>query len=427
MTIGVADHPAKDELESLWKSGARAKFITKWLQDQKLPPIKESTLARYGQRYWCENFDELDELDYVGQANAIVSKIKESNLGEVKRITVSKTNFSVGVNPVSQIPLRQAPETKIIVKGGSRNKNIDKPDGWKIGIFLPDMQIGYWVGKSSDICHTTHDESALDVAHQIMADVQATYGIDLVINAGDNLDFPAFSTHRSAPGFWNTTERSLNRASEEAAIQRALAPSARNIWIAGNHEQRLTNFMIDKVPAVMGLTREGDKHPVLSIPNLCRFDENKIEYLDPFPDAEFWVNEHLRFEHGSHCLSGHGATAAKQLKNGVSVGYGHIHRSELLHMTRHTRKGPRTHFAGSPGCLCRIDGSVPSSRTGVNSGGSQAQKKTEDWQQGLWIFFYQENKEQLVAIEPIQIWGGWAMWRGKQYYAICDEDGNLLP
>jgi hypothetical protein len=425
--FGVANHPAKAEMESRWRQGDRAKAILQWLSDNSQPSVNESTLSRYGQRYWTE--EEVDfefESDYVDQAESVMLKIKESGIGDIQRVTVSKTNFSIGIKPVvgnkTHIPLQRAPELKITVKSGTKIKGASKLKGWKTGIFLPDMQIGYWNGKNGGQ-HTTHDEAAIDIAHQILSDLEATYQVDLVINAGDNLDLPALSTHRSAPGFWNTTEISLNRAAQEGAIQRVLAPNAEIVWIAGNHEQRLTNFMIDKVPALMGLTRDGDVHPVMSIPNLCRFDENNIKYLDPYPDAEYWVNEHLRFEHGTYCVNSKGGTAAKHLLNGVSVGYGHIHRSELLYSTRHTKQGPRTHFAGSPGCLCRIDGSVPSSRTGVNSGGSQAQKKTEDWQQGLWVFFYQEEGDQLVSIEPIQIWGQWSMWRGKEYYSTCDADG----
>ena len=421
---GVADHPARAEMEAMWKSGDRATAILHWLDENDYPPVNESTLSRYGQRYWSDKVEEEwdDPDDYVAQAEQLVNKIQESDLGEVKRISVSKTSYSLGIDPKKIVPLKKADVNKVVVKGGTRIKGQDKLDGWKTGVFLPDMQFGYWEGKDSEF-HTTQDESAISIAHQILADVEATYRVDLIVNAGDNLDLPALSSHRSAPGFWHTTDLALNRASLEAAIQRAQAPEADIVWIAGNHEQRLTNFLIDKAPAFVGLKRAGDEHPVLSIPNLCRFDEYDVQYLDPYPDAEYWVNDHLRFEHGSYTVSSPGGTAAKHLKNGVSVGYGHIHRSEMLYQTRHTKNGPRTHFAGSPGCLCRVDGSVPSSRTGVNSGGSQAQKKTEDWQQGLWVFHWQEDEEQLVAVEPVQIWGGWAMWRGKEYFATCDPDG----
>jgi hypothetical protein len=139
------------------------------------------------------------------------------------------------------------------------------------------------------------------------------------------------------------------------------------------------------------------------------------------------VNDHLRFEHGSTYSSALGGTAVKQLQNGISVGYGHIHRSELLYKTRHTHAGPRTHFAGSPGCLCKTDSSIPASGVGINAEGSQGKSgRASNWDQGLWVFWWQDADDQLTALEPIQIWSGWAMFRGQSYFATVGPNGEEL-
>jgi hypothetical protein len=223
-----------------------------------------------------------------------------------------------------------------------------------------------------------------------------------------------------------TTQSALNRASEEVAIQRAIAPDARIAWIEGNHEQRLTNFLVDKAPNLLGITRANENNPVNSVPYLCRFDEYDVEWISPYPDGEIWVNDHLRFEHGHAYSSTPGGTAAKHLKNGVSVGYGHIHRKEFLEETRHTANGPRTHFAGSPGCLCRIDSKVPSSKTGIDSRGAQSGSKTENWQNGIWFFWYQTTGKQLAKIEDVSIWGGWAIHNGREFFSTVDANGDPL-
>lgn len=447
---GVADHPAFSEMEILWKNGFRAKAINGWLKDSGLPVVKSETLSRYGQRYWNEGGDvtlkeELGELSTVDDLNKLIDEIAEAGLGTVKSITVGSKKYptwkrekqtdvattvegesfvrSIRITPETASPFVEARVPDLSVSYETR-EFIGKENGWKVGLFLPDKQMGYWDNNGQ--LSTTHDEAAIDVCHQIMADVQAMYGIDRVINAGDNIDFPALGSYRVPPAILHTTQLGIDRASLDAKLERELAPDSIQTWFQGNHEQRLTNYILDKAAPLLTLRKSGDPLPALSVASLCRFDEYDIEYIEPYPDGELWVNDHLRFEHGSLYSGTPGGTAAKHLRNGVSVGHGHTHRQELLSETRHTARGPRTHFAGSPGCLCRIDGLVPSSKTGITAEGQQSGNKTENWQQGMWIFWYQESDKQLTAVEPISIWGGWAMWRGRNYYATCDVNGNKL-
>lgn len=427
---GVADHPNKDDIESWWRSGLRAKDIVDRLDAEGLPTISVTTLGRYGQRYWNDTVkiqveEETGNLSERLASLSEIGHIKKVNVRESVTRTGASSSTTVEIIPTasSPAPLQRGPKVtpKLSFKVSKKEK---KPDGWKVGIKLPDMQIGYWGDGREHVC--THDESAIDVAHQIVADVESRYGLDLLLNVGDNIDLPAFGSHRSAPGFMQTTQLAVDRATEEVALQRALAPNAEIVWIQGNHEQRLTNYLVDKAPALVGLSRGNETDPLISIASLCRFDEYGINYLEPYPDAEYWVNEHLRFEHGHVYSSSPGGTAAKHLSEGVSVGYGHIHRQEMLQMTRHTRNGPRTHFAGSAGCLCKIDGAVPSSKTGITAKGRQASQKSENWQQGIWVFWWQPEGDQLVAVEPVSIWGGWAMFRGVQYFSRVDENGSPL-
>lgn len=423
---GVSDHPEKELIEKWWKEGLRAKEIKAKLEELGLPVIATQTLARYGQRYWSTGKVVIEG---PGSLAEQIRVINESGIGTVRKVnireSVTRTGTSsahtIEVVPKSVLPTVERAVSPQVKLNFSVSRNGEKRKGWKQGVFLPDMQIGYWGDGSEHV--PTHDEAALDVAHQIMADLEATGGIDLVVNAGDNVDLPALSSHRSAPGFMQTTKAALQRTANEAAIQRALAPKSDIVWMCGNHEQRLTNYLVDKAPALVGISRAGQEEPVLSFPFLCRFDESNVKFIEPYPDGEFWVNDNFRIEHGSICRSGRGATSAAHLNSGVSVGFGHIHRQEFIQQTRHTARGPRTFFAGSPGCLCKIDGTVPSSKTGITSRGKQAAQRVEDWQQGLWVFQWQPEGDKLVSIEPISIWGGWAMWRGREYLASVNENG----
>lgn len=757
-SVGVANHPAKDQMESLWREGWRAAPIIEWLEEQGLPVVSASVLGRYGQRYWTDVVKVNLECEDLEDLQQRIHDIEGMKVGSIRKVTVRSAVLASGSSTSSQTidivpngstknPIQQAPSVKVKLSF-QKEAYRGKGPGWRQGAFLPDMQIGYF--NDNGTLTTTHDEAAIDVAHQILAACEQKYGIDLVVNAGDNLDFPAFSSHRSPPGFLQTSQQAINRASEEAAIQRAIAQNARIVWFEGNHEclddqtmamtpdgpvpytevsvgdlvlscaddltaewvpieavheydfdgemirigaggknrvdmlvtpnhrvvgfpvcswetkgkmywreqlardyvstciptaflsgndemdisdneirllawcltdsyitegdiwyfyqsgdkaerirtllsdlglscyekerhrdtkeicgktlkkpplpsfefrvtaedsrvicklidnksfmpqalrllsdrqfdvfleemvftdgtlptstagsrviyssgpmkadiqrecirhgwsctlteyrpdhwrlnltkklatrmekqfvtrenyvgkvwcltvprgrfvayrnnkpfltgnSRLTNYLTDKATPVLALSRAGEDQPVVSVPHLCRFEDYDVEFLGPYPDTEFWVNDHFRLEHGSLYSSTPGGTAAKHLKNGVSVGHGHTHRVEYLQETRHTPRGPRTHFAGSPGCLCRIDGAVPSAKTGITAKGKQAKQKSENWQQGLWLFKYQPEGDQLVTLDQISIWGGWAQWEGVDYFARVDVDGVPL-
>lgn len=475
-TIGVSKHPNREEMKTLWLNGFRAAEILDWLEARVLPPVKRTTLESYGRRYWTPLLDDSititddyvnedtgtayrvaevsslsDEEDDIKAAEDILARVAASGLGTAKSVKIGSKSYpgwkrgeddevavsemqssrmrTVEIIPSLSFGLERVAKTEVTLDYTVVQGKREKPEGWKLGVFLPDMQIGYFDNGKRLI--STHDEAAIDVAHQMMAQAQEWYGIDQVVNAGDNLDLPAFGSHRSAPGYMTTTQNALTRASEEAAIQRGIAPDAEINWIEGNHEQRLTNFLIDKAPQLLGINRvpiegQADEPPVNSVPFLCRFEEYDVGWVGPYPDGEIWINDHLRFEHGRLYGSSTGSTAPKYLKDGVSVGFGHIHRSEMVQETRHTPRGPRTHFAGSPGCLCRLDSKVPSAKTGIDASGEQSGKRVENWQNGIWFFWYEETGRQFVRVDAVDIWGGWSLWEGMEFNATVDPNGDAL-
>jgi hypothetical protein len=238
---------------------------------------------------------------------------------------------------------------------------------------------------------------------------------DKVALIGDNLDLPELGKYRLSPAFQQTTQASIDRATEICASVREAAPNAEIQWLAGNHEERLTNFMLDNAMAAFGI-RQGKRPntwPVLSVPNLCRLDDYNIEYLSGYPASTIWINEHIKVIHGDIVRSG-GSTAHAYLKREkISVIYGHIHRREWAEMTRNDFDGPKIVTALSPGCLARIDGAVPSMKGGTDLDGRPL-TRYEDWQQGLVVVDYEEGDGKF-NLEMITIRDGWALYRDKEY------------
>jgi hypothetical protein len=153
----------------------------------------------------------------------------------------------------------------------------------------------------------------------------------------------------------------------------------------------------------------------MSVPYLCRMEEFGVEFCPGYPASHVWITDRLQVIHGDKVAS-NGSTAHKYLSTSkTSVVYGHIHRREWAERTRDDHDGPRTILAASPGCLCRVDGVVPSTKQGLDLDGRPL-RRTEDWQQGLAVIPYNEETGNFVY-EQIAIREGWAMWRGVEFTA----------
>ena len=283
---------------------------------------------------------------------------------------------------------------------------------YQTAVILPDMQLGYFHQHGGNL-EPIHDEQAIEVAMHI---IKASKPAQIVL-VGDNLDLCEFGKYRYTPAFARTTQASIDRATELCAQLRKLAPQATITWIAGNHEERLGNFILDSATAAFGLRRGNipSEWPVMSVPYLCRLDEFEVEYLPGYPTGAHWINNNLKVIHGDKVASG-GSTAHKYLSSEkVSVIFGHIHRREWAERTRDYHDGAQTIMAASPGCLARTDGAVPSTRGATDTDGKPLYR-SEDWQTGIAVVDYEPGDGKFVY-EQVAISNGWARWRGVDYFA----------
>jgi len=306
-------------------------------------------------------------------------------------------------------PVQPGPVVKLPKRVSGRLK---QAGNWNTAVILPDIQAGYYRSATNDL-EPIHDEKALAVALQIVADVKP----DLIVMVGDNADLCEFGKYRQTPAYARTTQATIDRLTLLLAQLRDAAPSARIVWLEGNHEARLPNMILDNMAAAYGLRKGNipDGWPVLSIPYLCRFSDYQIEYLPGYPASSFWINERLKVIHGDKVASG-GSTAHKYLATEkVSVIYGHVHRREYAARTRTDFDGPKEIMAASPGCLARIDGAVPSTKGGTDLDGRPVVRH-EDWQQSIALVDYEPGDGRFTYTN-IAIHDGWAMHNNREYRA----------
>jgi hypothetical protein len=249
--------------------------------------------------------------------------------------------------------------------------------------------------------------------------LQQRHGIDKVVWLGDFLDLPAQSRWAQEPTFAATTQAALNEGHLILAQTMAVAPQAYHVLVEGNHDKRLATHVRDNAMASYNLKRANamaDEWPVMSLPYLLRLDSLKIHYIDAWPAGEYWINRRLRAIHGNRVTSG-GSTANLYVKSNpnISTINGHVHRIEVQYKTVHDYDGPIRSVSASPGCLCRVDGAVPSVNGATHIDGTPA-IQWENWQQGMMLVWYKdEPDDQRFYLEPLHIMDGVCVYDGREF------------
>ena len=372
------------------------------------PQDKSKLLGKLVEMLERKNID-INEIGDVRKVKLYQSLTKDAD-GEAQIHDLAAIQFSPKWETGPEWPVvKQGPAVKM----PPVTTKTKKPTTFKTCVIVPDIQIGYYRGRDGQL-EPTHDEKAILVCLKMIQDTQP----EVIACVGDNLDFPEMGKYLTYPAYAQTTQASIDRATFFCAQMRAMAPNAKIIWLAGNHEERMPKYLLVNAGVAYGLRKGNipESWPVLSVPYLCRMDEFGVEYRPGYPAADFWVNEKLRIIHGDRVKSS-GSTAHVYLnQEKTSVIYGHIHRIETAFKTREDFDGPRTIMAASPGCLARIDGAIPSTRGGVDLDGRPL-TRYENWQQGLGIVQYEDSGAHRFSYDVIPIYDGWAMYNGKEYQA----------
>ena len=180
---------------------------------------------------------------------------------------------------------------------------------------------------------------------------------------GDILDFPYLSTKflRTA----TAPEQILKDISTaKGFIDRAKRIAPKVVFVEGNHEARLKNYVLEKADALEGLLADG---AALDLATLLGMDQDI--YLSPYGSA--WTYNGFVFKHGDY--AGKNAAAKELEMEGSSGMSGHTHRAQQHSKT--DRNG--VHGWWSVGCLCHV--SWPNMPPGKHEG----QGRLRDWQQGF--------------------------------------------
>jgi hypothetical protein len=262
--------------------------------------------------------------------------------------------------------------------------------GMKLAIKGADTQIGYRRLEDGSL-DPFHDDAAMNV----FIEVCKSYQPDKVQILGDFLDLASQGRFAQEASFAQTTQEALNTGHRFLATLRAACPDAEIVVIEGNHDKRMQNFIEANAVAAFGLKRAGlpESWPVMSLPYLLRLDELRIEYVDAYPAATDWDNATTRNIHGTKANS-RGSTTAQYVFElpHLNTWAGHTHRVEVTYRSVMGARGEAVEsYSANPGCLCRVDGAVPSVNGAIGADGNAA-RIVENWQQGFGLAYYNDTE-----------------------------------
>jgi hypothetical protein len=272
-------------------------------------------------------------------------------------------------------------------------------------LVLPDPQIGFRRDMYSGELIPYHSRLALNVALQISQHVRPDY----IIWLGDLMDLAEWSDKFvRTPDFYFTTQPAIIEAAWwMAKFGDTQSGNGEHILLEGNHDMRIKTAISNNMAYAFGL-RSADEiraKPVLDLRTLLSLDNLGVKYVDGYPNNEYSPIFSLKFIHGILINP-----KAMLERVNVTTIHGHTHRVEWQSKT--IRSGNKTDVVSimSPGCLCKIDGTVPGS------------DNINQWQQGIGIVRYNEYGD--VSISPVGISNGVAMYREYRFTGY-DQTGLL--
>ena len=292
-------------------------------------------------------------------------------------------------------------------------------------ILLPDPQIGFWL--HDDGMTPMHDEAAMDVALCLIDMVRP----HVIGNLGDFIDGSELSSKFVVyQEFVKSTQPALNRGHRFLGEQQAAAGSELGEqWLMeGNHDDRLMLAIARNALAALRLRRADQLQdwPVLSIPNLLALDKLGVDYVGGYPAGRRKVASKHGRQTSLWALHGEKIDMQKVARTErVSTVQGHAHHVSMHSETYDLYEGEDD---GSPtgaleveshsiGCLCRVDGRVPSTR-GKPDGKGRPVQRNESWQQAVAVVTEDEDGWDM---EVVRIRNGRARYRDRTVSARVPE------
>lgn len=337
------------------------------------------------------------------KSHGVFAKVKQLD-GSEKIETKSLYSIGVHLTPSWEkgpsFPLIQACEP-VRVKYNPPIKADKRPV--ETVVFIPDMHVGFVRVINSDEVLPTHDLAAIDVAMQIVADLQPTR----MFNLGDSIDLPELSQYEKHPEHDRTTQQSLYELRDIlAGFESAAGPIERRkttLMHGGNHGNRIARFALGHNKAAYGIRRAEDPRgwPVLSLPYLVGTDSLGIEYVGDKIGAEHWLTDDLKVVH---------EPPEGKVQDPVNIVCAHDHHIWQRNHTVFTKGRHEWFTVYGMGCLARVE--PYEDKTSLLAHYVPGNYQKQRWQHCVGVCYIKNGQH---YVEQVHIRHGAALFRGKSY------------
>jgi hypothetical protein len=169
-----------------------------------------------------------------------------------------------------------------------------------------------------DTHHPFHDGRLV----ALVLKFQKWYRPDRVIYLGDHVDFGPVSRYTQDPRGEVDIQTQLDATGSFLEQSREATPGAERIYVEGNHEVRLSKYILRNAGQLAYLKRDGED--VLSVPFLLRLKERGVRWV---PEWKKYQLHGFVVEHGDCASQASSATAKRMVdKRRASTISGHTHR-----------------------------------------------------------------------------------------------------
>jgi UDP-2,3-diacylglucosamine pyrophosphatase LpxH len=217
----------------------------------------------------------------------------------------------------------------------------------------------------SDVHIPFQDMNAVEAFIEYCAEIQPA----AIILNGDVLDF--YKLSRFVKGEGRNPYEEITACQEFLGALRLHCPISKVYYVIGNHETRLTTYVLNNAPHLASLVED-----VFSI--------IKTEELGVKGCAEVIINDNFVCTHGKLLGSKAGLSAIKEIeKHYMSGASGHTHRLAKFI----TRKARRKFVWLETGCLCDLNPEYV---------------QDPDWQQGFAVIQFEKGKLKRAEVVEIE-------------------------
>lgn len=239
------------------------------------------------------------------------------------------------------------------------------------------------------------DERTLSILLTITSELQP----DLLVDMGDIIDCYHLSRFDKNPDRLTTLQDEIDQARAHLFSWGECAPGARKVLLGGNHDARIEKMLWNldgPAKALLKLTRFRE---LMTMDGLLGLKEMGWEFLPEDMQTKTELLPKTVLKHGTVVRKWSGGTAQGEwMRYGRSGASGHVHR---LAMFLHAKHGGGSHFWLETGCCCTLDPEY---------------MRDPDWQNGFMVLTVQK-KTGAFAVEPVYVFDGLAVFRGKTYLA----------